>query len=131
MGFDRVKPTDLTTRAALGMLDAVTPIAQLASATTAVMCSIITVAGVFAEILVRKEILTADEAAAVLCEIAAEFRRDGGEENGRTLVAAYAMASDLEKRAAFAVSEAPPHKKHSKKSNHGQLRLVKSTPRKI
>lgn len=120
-----MKPTDFTTRDALGMLDTATPTTQLVSATMAVSCSVIAVAGVFAEVLVRKEILTADEAAAVLCEVAAEFRRDGNEENGRTRSMAFTMASDLEKRAAFVASK--DQSPDAGKAQQPRLRLVASS----
>jgi hypothetical protein len=72
---------------------------ELLRAQAATMMSVITVAGVFAEVLVRKGLLTADEAAGALCEMAEEIRDDGDGDAGKTKIAAFTVAVELDKRA--------------------------------
>lgn len=65
----------------------------------ATMMSVVTVAGIFAELLVRQGLLTADEAKGALCAMADEVRDDGNANEGKTALAAFAIAGALDGRA--------------------------------
>ena len=66
---------------------------------TATMCALVAVAGIFAEVLVRKGLLSADEAKGVLCSMAEEIRDDGDRDGGKTAAASFAIANALDSRA--------------------------------
>jgi hypothetical protein len=75
---------------------------ELMRGSTATMMAVVTVAGIFAEVLVRKGVLTADEARGALCAMAEEIRDDVDvqEHKGKSSpTAAFGIAGALDSRA--------------------------------
>jgi hypothetical protein len=62
------------------------------------MCAVVTVAGIFAEALVRKGLLSVEDAQGALNAVAQEIRDDGGPSGQEITPAASALASEIDKR---------------------------------
>jgi hypothetical protein len=75
---------------------------EISRGATATMMAVVTVAGIFVEVLVRKGLLTADEAKGALCAMAEEIRNDvdvPGHKGMSSKLAAFGIAGALDSRA--------------------------------